>query len=327
MPSRSRANGGGMDLRVKRIFIITSLYLAGLSAAYLPARSAGRQQSPQNPQGLKDFEQRALAADQAFVDAASKSDTAALDKMLDARFTWTDANGKTLGRQEFLREAPKPAIAAGDAGAQTAPDSLTAAHDLADSASVQDSHNYGSLEVVQVHRGKDQALHIWVNRSTGWRRLLYQEVRLLDEPPPPSPGTRAACENPCKTMPFEPKSPNERDVIAGFMALQTYTVAHDAKNWGVYVADEFEAANSNSDQTLNKRGRMADLARSKMAGYTPMPVVDMRVLDFGAAAILISNHQPPNAKPVHITRVWIKRGGHWMEAASYQTRIEEAAAR
>jgi len=316
-----------MDLRVKRIFIITSLYLAGLSAAYLPARSAGRQQSPQNPQGLKDFEQRALAADQAFVDAASKSDTAALDKMLDARFTWTDANGKTLGRQEFLREAPKPTIAAGDAGAQTAPDSLTAAHDLADSAPVQDSHNYGSLEVVQVHRGKDQALHIWVNRSTGWRLLLYQEVRLLDAPPPPSPGTRAACENPCKTMPFEPKSPNERDVIAGFMALQTYTVAHDAKNWGVYVADEFEAANSNSDQTLNKRGRMADLARSKMAGYTPMPVVDMRVLDFGTAAILISNHQPPNAKPVHITRVWTKRAGHWMEAASYQTRIEDAAAR
>jgi hypothetical protein len=30
---------------------------------------------------------------------------------------------------------------------------------------------------------------------------------------------------------------------------------------------------------------------------------------------------------VHITRVWIKRGGHWMEAASYQTRIEDAPAR
>jgi hypothetical protein len=30
---------------------------------------------------------------------------------------------------------------------------------------------------------------------------------------------------------------------------------------------------------------------------------------------------------VHITRVWIKRGGHWMEAASYQTRIDDALAR
>jgi len=25
--------------------------------------------------------------------------------------------------------------------------------------------------------------------------------------------------------------------------------------------------------------------------------------------------------------VWTKRAGHWMEAASYQTRIEDAAAR
>jgi hypothetical protein len=325
-----------MDSRFKRIVIIASLYAAGLYPAYspgLPAFAAARQQSPQNPQGLKDFEQRALAADQAFVDAASKSDMAALDKMLDARFTWTDANGKTLTRQEFLREAPKPAIsdAGGQGGATVPGDSQPAApigaRDLPNLTSLETFHNYGSLEVIHVHKEKDQALHIWVNRSTGWRMLLYQEVRLLEAPPPPSPGTRAACENPCKTMPFEPKTPNERDVIAGFMALQTYTVAHDAKNWGVYVADEFEAANSNSDQTLNKRGRMADLARSKMAGYTPMPVVDMRVLDFGTAAILISNHQPPNAKPVHITRVWVKRGGHWMEAASYQTRIEEAAGR
>jgi hypothetical protein len=53
----------------------------------------------------------------------------------------------------------------------------------------------------------------------------------------------------------------------------------------------------------------------------------MRVLDFGSAAILISRHQPPNNNPVHITRIWVKRSGHWMEAASYQTRIEDAAAR
>ena len=314
-----------MDSRLKRSFIITVLCAAGVTLPGMPgllASPGARQESPQNPQGQKDFEQRALAADRAFVDAASKSDTVALDKVLDARFTWTDAYGKTLTRQEFLRETPKPAITMSDAGTQGTGDSGPLG-----AIPLEDSRNYGSLEVIQVHKGKDQALHIWVNRSAGWRLLLYQEVHLLDAPPPPSPGTRVACENPCKTMPFEPKTPNERDVIAGFMALQTYTVAHDAKNWGVYVADEFEAANSNSDQTLNKRGRMEDLARSKMAGYTPMPVVDIRVLDFGTAAILISNHQPPNAKPVHITRVWIKRGGHWMEAASYQTRIEDVAAR
>ena len=278
--------------------------LAGLLA--VPAGLQAPAQSSPNPQ-KEDFEQRALAADRAFMDAVAKSDTAALDKFLDVRFTWTDANGKTLTRQEVLQQTPKPAIT--DAGAQST------------------AHNYGSVESIQIHSEKDHALHVWVNRSAGWRLLLYQEVHLLDAPPAPTPGTRAACENPCKDMPFEPKTQNERDVTAGFMALQTYTVARDAKNWGMYVADEFEAANSNSDQTLTKRSRMEDLARSKMAGYTPMPVVDMRVLDFGTAAILVSKHQPEHGKPVHITRVWIKRAGHWMEAASYQTRIEDAPSR
>ncbi len=310
---------------------VTLVTLCAVSATRLGsprvlASPAGRQESPQNPQGQRDFEQRAVAADRAFDEAAAKSDAPALDKLLDVRFTWTDANGRTLTRQEVLRELPKPAIAINDPDAPGTADSAPlGARDLPNLIPLQDLHSYGSVEVIQVHRGKDQVLHIWVNRSGGWRLLLYQEVRLLDAPPAPAAVTRAACENPCKTLPFEPKTQTERDVIAGFMSLQTYTVAHDAKNWGMYVADEFEAANSNSDQTLTKRSRMEDLARSKMAGYTPMPVVEMRVIDLGTVAILISKHQPPNGNPVHITRVWIKRAGHWMEAASYQTRIEGAA--
>jgi hypothetical protein len=310
MRRRAHANGGAMNRRLGYFVMITALFVAGAGVplvSSLLAAPPARQQASVGQQGQKDFEQRALAADRAFVEASAKSDTAALDKLLDARFTWTDANGKTLSRQEVLQQTPKPAIT--DEGAQIT------------------SHNYGSLESIQVHNGKDHALHVWVNRSAGWRLLIYQEVHLLDDPPAPNPGTRAACENPCKTMPYQPKTQNERDVLGGFQLLQTYTVAHDSVNWGKYVADEFEAANSNSDQTLTKPGRMADLARSKMAGYTPMPVVEMRVLDFGSAAILISKHQPPNAKPVHITRVWVKRGGNWMEAASYQTRIEDAPVR
>jgi hypothetical protein len=300
-----------MNRRLTNLVIMSSLGAAIIAAPFLSrlmASPSAVQQASVGQQGQKDFEQRALAADRAFVEAAVRSDTAALDKMLDARFTWTDANGRTLTRQEVLQQAPKPAIT--------------------DEATQTTAHTYGSLESIQMHSGKDHALHVWVNRSTGWRMLIYQEVHLLDAPPASSPTvSRAACENPCKTMPYQPKTPNERDVLSGFQSLQTYTVTHDAKNWGMYVADEFEAANSNSDRTLTKQGRMEDLRRSQMAGYVPMPVVDIRVLDFGMAAILISKHQPPNAKPVHITRVWIKRGGNWMEAASYQTRIEDAPVR
>jgi len=289
-------------LKLEFIALVSAAIFAAPSLPRTLAATAVPQETAQSPEQKASFEQAAVAADHAFVDAALKSDTGSLEKLLDTRFTWTDANGNTFSRQQFLQQMPKPAIS--DPNAQ-----FTA-------------HNYASVESIQIHNGKDHALHVWVSRSAGWRLLVYQEVHLLDEPPPPATVTRAACVNPCRNMPFEPKTQNERDVTAGFMALQTYTVAHDAKNWGSYVADEFEAANSNSDQTLTKSGRMEDLARSKMAGYTPMPVVEMRVLDFGTAAILISKHQPKDAKPVHITRVWIKRTGHWMEAASYQTRIE-----
>lgn len=299
-----------MKWRLKNLVMIAigTASAASPGVARLGASPAAAQQSSVGVPGQKDFEQRALMAERAFDEAAAKSDMAAVDKLLDVRFTWTDANGRTLSRQELLREAPKPAIT--DENAQTT------------------AHSYGSLESIQVHNGKDHALHVWVNRSAGWRLLIYQEVHLLDAPPASAPtARRAACDNPCKTMPYQPKTQNERDVVSAFQSLQTYTVAHDATNWGKYVADEFEAANSNSDQTLTKRSRMEDLARSKMAGYTPMPVVEMRVLDFGMTAILVSKHQPEHANAVHITRVWIKRNGNWMEAASYQTRIEDSAAR
>jgi hypothetical protein len=35
----------------------------------------------------------------------------------------------------------------------------------------------------------------------------------------------------------------------------------------------------------------------------------------------------PEHQPVHIRRMWIERDDHWMEAASYQTRMQGAAAK
>jgi len=72
---------------------------------------------------------------------------------------------------------------------------------------------------------------------------------------------------------------------------------------------------------------MADLESSKMAGYAPVPVVTMKLFDFGDTFILASRHQPLAGKAMHITRLWIKRNGQWMEVASYQTRIEASPAK
>jgi hypothetical protein len=186
---------------------------------------------------------------------------------------------------------------------------------------------YGQVEMIQAHRGREHILRVWVKRAAGWRQLVYQEVRLMDTEPVVAPGTGAACENPCKTVPYQPKSESERRAITAYMALQAATVARDSAAWGTYVADEFAAANSNSNKVLDKRTRMEDLERNKMAGYSPMPVVKMQVFDFGNAAVLVTEHQPEHGKPVHITRMWIERNGKWLEAASYQTRIQAAPAK
>ena len=249
----------------------------------------------------------ALRADRAFVAAIVKADAGAVDKLVDPEFTWTDAAGKTFGRVQVLASLPKPII-------------------VDESAAKIASRSYGQVEIVQAHSGKANALRLWVRRPEGWRLLVYQEVRLMDTAPTVTPGTGTTCDNPCKSLPYEAKSATEQEVLKSYMALQTATVYHDSPTWGKYVAEEFAAASSNSDKVLDKQGRMADLERSKMAGYAPVPVVAMELFDFPDVTILVSRHQPIHGKPLHITRLWIKRGGKWMEAVSYQTRIDGAAA-
>src|SRR5258705_5762432 len=76
-----------------------------------------------------------LSSDQAFFSAVSKSDGDGLAKLLDADFTWTDANGVTLSRSQLLKTPPKPAMMSGQ--------------------DVEESHyNYGNVGVLESNRGK-----------------------------------------------------------------------------------------------------------------------------------------------------------------------------
>jgi hypothetical protein len=253
-------------------------------------------------------EQAALDADRNFVASVAKDDKAAAEKLLDADFSWTDAAGKTFTRARVVAALPKPSI-------------------VSESEAQRTHRNYANVELIQARSGRANILRIWVKRSSGWRLLAYQEATLTSGTPTVIPGKAATCDNPCKSLPYQPKNETERQVLAGYMALQTATVYHNSADWGKYVADEFSAASSNSNKVLDKQGRMADLERSKMAGYAPMPVEKLQLFDFAEAVVLESQHQPLSGKPVHITRLWIKRDGKWLEAVSYQTRIEAVAAK
>jgi len=64
---------------------------------------------------------------------------------------------------------------------------------------------------------------------------------------------------------------------------------------------------------------MAEFDRSKDAGVTPTPLLWAQM--FGDAVLMVSEHKPDRGKPLHVTRLWLKRGGGWVEALGYQTAV------
>jgi hypothetical protein len=248
-----------------------------------------------------------LQADHAFVLAISKSDKASLGKLLDADFTWTDSEGKTQTKTEILQNLPTPAN-----GYDTAAKERT----------------YGDVGSVQANSGRAYFLRVWVKRPSGWRALVYHEVVQLAAPPAAGgPGVKE-CENPCKTVPYKPKNEAEQGIITSWQQLETAVTAHDSAGWSPHVAEEFIQVSSNNDHPLDKAGRMAVLDRQKQAavGSAPAPLVSARMFDFGDSVVMTCLHQPYHGKPIHVSRVWIKRDGKWVMAISYQTTIQAAAA-
>jgi hypothetical protein len=248
-----------------------------------------------------------LQADHAFVQAMQKSDRVSLGTLLDADFTWTDSEGKTQTKTEILQKLPTPANGY-DAAAK--------------------ERTYGAVGTVQVNSGKAYVLRVWVKRSSGWRALVYHEVVQLAAPPVAGgPGVKD-CENPCKTVPYKPKNEAEQGIITSWQQLETAVTAHDSAGWSPHVAEEFIQVSSNNDHPLDKAGRMGVLDKQKQAaaGSAPAPLVSARMFDFGDTVVMTCLHQPYHGKPIHVSRVWIKRDGKWVMSISYQTTIQAAPA-
>ena len=88
-----------------------------------------------------------LQDDREFVQGAAKGNTAAVAKLLDTGFTWTDAEGKTFSRGDVLSSLPKPAL--GDE---------TGAHQVRQTRS--------QVEAIMAERGNVHVLRLWVKRGS-----------------------------------------------------------------------------------------------------------------------------------------------------------------
>ena len=259
-----------------------------------------------------DDRQTLIQADRA-VSAAGIFSGALDEKLLDPDLTWTDFSGKTRTKSEFVKDLKSGRnLPVGSAVASSRV--ATPQHGFLTTAL------YGPLGLVQENSAKLYILRIWIKRSEGWRLLVYQAVS-IGAPAANGPET-AACVNPCSTVPFQPQSEDERGVITAYQAVERAVTAHDSAAWAAHIADGFFAVTSNSDRPLNKAARMAGLDNQKVAGIAPFPLVSARMLQFSDAMVMISRQQPEHGLPLHVTRVWFKRSGQWLETYSYQTTIQ-----
>jgi ketosteroid isomerase-like protein len=293
-----------MKLFVRFVFVAISV-CAGLTAAQeIKLASAG------------EDERALLKADRALVEAIANGDKSAVEKLLDAEFTWTDRTGKTRTKAGIL-----PALAS----LATDSDIDVKANNFGQVLLVRGSHRIPS------QRAAVRFARIWVQRPSGWLALVYQETTMADQTPAtrsgfgsPSGGAPVDCENPCKTIPYKPEGAAEQEVVAMWQAVERSVLTNDVDAWIPNFTDDFVFVTPDGGPPLNKADRIAMIRELKRTNTTLIParVESMKVWVLGEAAVMRSEHKAIRGKTLHITRVFTKRSGHWQIAFGQQTAIE-----
>jgi Domain of unknown function (DUF4440) len=249
-------------------------------------------------------DQAVLRADKALVQAIGKADRKTVEELLDPDFTWIDSNGKSQTRAQVLKNFPAPANSDVELQERT----------------------YGRSAVVRANRGRVQVMRIWAKRPSGWQAVLYQEVTLAVKSEPASTGGAGSddCENPCRSIPFQPETESEKEAIASWQGVMKAMANNDNDAYIPLIAGEFTATDTHHDRPLNKADRIAQINKQKQTGDKPVPsaLISARMLDFGDTVMMIAREQRPGAKPYFNTRMWVKRDARWQMLFSFNTRIE-----
>jgi hypothetical protein len=284
------------------------LVIAALAVTALAAGTAGTlvigRTAPAND------EYAAKAAHRAFLGNLAKGDHKAVGAVLDRRFIWTDVEGKTLSRREALKAFPALAAAnQGDGDVQT--------------------HFYGRVLSVRGSHDNARFLRVFVKRRHGWKAFVLLETPVAASAGPASVEQAADagdCDNPCRTVPYAPRTPLENDILAAWQRTKMLEWKPDAAQWANFIADEFMIINNTT--VRNKEERIAIAKRQQDAGIGAPgdPVTSMRIYGFGTkSALMISQHTPyRGGKPYTNVRIWVLRDNRWQLALSQQVAIQSA---
>jgi hypothetical protein len=295
------------DSVLKRLAVAAIVFaVAGAFGANARAAQAGKAaESGASREGL-------LMADHAFANAAMKGDKTTAEMLLGPNFTWTNRDGKTWTRAQALGAwKTLGATAANENGF--------------------DARVYGRVGVV-TGMGRDgnkdvRFGRIWIKGKAGWKATIYQANPVLPAEAPAAPAAAekgpATCINPCKEVPYEPKTAAVHSVVASWQALETANFGHDVDGWAAHVSDDFMLIRPNG-KLLDKAFRMATIRHQKANSIVVhVPTAQwVHVRMFGDTAVMTAHHQLFNGTPYHATRVWILRDGVWKLALSQQTIIK-----
>jgi len=257
-----------------------------------------------------DNEQAAKEADRAFIANLGKGDQKAIGSVLDRRFAWTDTDGKTRNRRETLKDFSALASASqGDTDVQ--------------------AHFYGRLFTVRGSHDNARFLRVFVKRRHGWKAFMVLETPVAASGAPASVEQAAGagdCDNPCRTVPYVPKSAMDKDILAAWQKTKMLEWKPDAAQWASFIADEFMIINNTTMRDKEQRVAIAKRQQDAETGAPGDPVVAMRIYDFGTnSAVMISEHTPyRGGKPYTNVRIWVLRDNRWQLALSQQVAIQSA---
>jgi hypothetical protein len=174
-------------------------------------------------------------------------------------------------------------------------------------------HSHRDAAVVRANRGRMNVLRIWVKRAAGWRAVLYQEVLQVQKSEPAGGKPSTECVNPCKTIPYQPQTEAEKEVIASWQDVMKAMAANNAEAYSPLIADEFSATDTYHDRPYNKSDRLSQIAKQKLSGTrsSPPELLSAEMFDFGDKVMMVAKEQRPGAKSYFNTRMWIKRDARW----------------
>jgi hypothetical protein len=287
-------------------------FARGLAATFL--LSAAWIAAPGTRIAAADVSPTFRQADHNLTEALANGDKKTVATLLDDRFQWIEANGKTHTKEQVLDDLAQ--FAADNEGA----------------LDVRSVDFLGQVERVLGLHHNQRFAHLWVKNAAGWQAFVFLNIPVPPERPDttatPSAPTDAdkVCENPCKTLPYKPSNPAEEGAMATWFRLKNDEWHPNPEDWAAHADDAHETLTPRTD--ILKLQHVEELAEERKlygpeGGSGGSAVLSMRMFAFGNVVIMQAfQGRNPNAKPTSWNlRVFLNRGDGWKIALSAQTNI------